>query len=532
MFSLPASILLLVFAMSFSIVSLNTRGCRDSYKRFRILETIKHSQSADIVFLQDIHSAPQDEAIWRLVWRGDIYFSHLSKEIAGLAVCFASNLNVEVLSHEVICPGRILHLTADINGEIVHLVNVYSPPNYKDKPAFLNCLKQHLGSLDVTYPIILGGDFNCTLNTQLDRTGNVEPHPPSAATLRSIVQRFKLTDVYRSIHVHENGFTWSRSDGTAARLDRVYISNYCKQTIRSVSVTECQDSDHSFVRCAFEFKQHKRNSAYWCLNTSLLQDPAYVDAIKSFWNDWTLQKHRFSKLQTWWDVGKDRIKDLSQQFSLTKTHVFKTRQKELKNDIARLESITDEPDVVTLLTEQRSTLERLERVQLRGAWIRSRFQFVNDSDTPSKYFFNLEKRRGKKKMLSFIRSESGQIIDDDNEIRKHARSFYQNLYHPEPVNLEDQSTLLDDLPKLSQESHDLLDDPLLYDEMTKAVGMMNNNKSPGIDGLPSEFYKTFWPIIGHDVFDVFTTSIQENELPLSCRRAVLTLIPKAGDTSL
>jgi hypothetical protein len=53
------------------------------------------------------------------------------------------------------------------------------------------------------------------------------------------------------------------------------------------------------------------------------------------------------------------------------------------------------------------------------------------------------------------------------------------------VNLEDQSTLLDDLPKLSEESHDLLDDPLLYDEMTKAVGMMNNNKSPG---LPSEFY--------------------------------------------
>jgi hypothetical protein len=88
----------------------------------------------------------------------------------------------------------------------------------------------------------------------------------------------------------------------------------------------------------------------------------YVDAIQSF-----------SKLQTWWDVGKDRIKDLSQQFSLTKTHLFKTRKKELKNYIACLASITDDPDVVTLLTEQRSTLERLERVQLRGAWIRSRY---------------------------------------------------------------------------------------------------------------------------------------------------------------
>lgn len=40
--------------------------------------------------------------------------------------------------------------------------------------------------------IILGSDFNCTLNQQLDRNNN-EPHPPSAKTLKNIVDHYNLS---------------------------------------------------------------------------------------------------------------------------------------------------------------------------------------------------------------------------------------------------------------------------------------------------------------------------------------------------
>jgi hypothetical protein len=89
---------------------LNTRGCHDSEKRFRIIEDLNNQQSADFVFLQDIHTLPPDEAVWHLIWRGQIVFSHLNANTAGLAICFSNRLYVNIVHKAIVLPGRILHL--------------------------------------------------------------------------------------------------------------------------------------------------------------------------------------------------------------------------------------------------------------------------------------------------------------------------------------------------------------------------------------------------------------------------------------
>ncbi|CAM5165616.1 unnamed protein product [Eretmochelys imbricata] len=58
---------------------------------------------------------------------------------------------------------------------------------------------------------------------------------------------------------------------------------------------------------------------------------------------------------------------------------------------------------------------------------------------------------------------------------------------------------------------------------------MPTNKSPGMDGLTVEFYLTFWDILSPDLVTVWAESLQSGVLPLSCRRAVLALLPKKGD---
>lgn len=91
---------------------------------------------------------------------------------------------------------------------------------------------------------------------------------------------------------------------------------------------------------------------------------------------------------------------------------------------------------------------------------------------------------------------------------------------------------MENLPTLNDDQQELIDNAISYDELSTAASK-SNNKSPGIDGLPSEFYKTFWTLIGKDLHEVFLSFIEHNNLPLSCRRAVLTMIPKKkGDTSL
>ena len=68
-----------------------------------------------------------------------------------------------------------------------------------------------------------------------------------------------------------------------------------------------------------------------------------------------------------------------------------------------------------------------------------------------------------------------------------------------------------------------------YDELSCAAKQPNNDKAPGLNGLPAEFYKSFSDQIGRDFYSVLMYSLRIGLLPLSCRRAVITLIPKRGD---
>ena len=71
--------------------------------------------------------------------------------------------------------------------------------------------------------------------------------------------------------------------------------------------------------------------------------------------------------------------------------------------------------------------------------------------------------------------------------------------------------------------------PLNIEEFDIAVSQLSKNKTPGLDGLSSEFYQTFWPMIRSDMFSVFEYAINSGSLPKSFRKAVITLIPKKGD---
>ena len=39
----------------------------------------------------------------------------------------------------------------------------------------------------------------------------------------------------------------------------------------------------------------------------------------------------------------------------------------------------------------------------------------------------------------------------------------------------------------------------------------------------------FWDTLGHDVFNVVLFSLQKGEFPISCRRAILSLLPTSGN---
>ena len=81
---------------------------------------------------------------------------------------------------------------------------------------------------------------------------------------------------------------------------------------------------------------------------------------------------------------------------------------------------------------------------------------------------------------------------------------------------------------LKEEESKLCDGEIGLQEISSALNTMVNNKSPGNDGLPKEFYLAFFPEIGDMLQQCLNTCYKERGLTASQKQAVITLIAKPG----
>ena len=90
-----------------------------------------------------------------------------------------------------------------------------------------------------------------------------------------------------------------------------------------------------------------------------------------------------------------------------------------------------------------------------------------------------------------------------------------------------------DLPKLKKESREYCEGIISNEECIAILKELKPNKSPGNDGLTTEFYLTFWPDIGGLVREALNEAYKLGELSSSQKQAVIKLIAKDGkDLSL
>lgn len=153
-------------------------------------------------------------------------------------------------------------------------------------------------------------------------------------------------------------------------------------------------------------------------------------------------------------------------------------------------------------------------------------------DAPTTYFFNLEKDSKKQSITHCLTFPDGSKTSDPKKMRKIAVDFYSELFRAENCDSQSTSELTEQLPTLNEKQRERLDSVFSFQELTEAVQQVKPGRAPGIDGLPGEFYKVMWGIIGKDFYEVVQKCYEEQCLPRSCQRAVLVLIPKKGDISL
>ena len=96
---------------------------------------------------------------------------------------------------------------------------------------------------------------------------------------------------------------------------------------------------------------------------------------------------------------------------------------------------------------------------------------------------------------------SGSIVTDPFNIFSEEKRFYQKLYstskNNNADNLQATELFLNNLnvPRLTEQQMLSCEGKITLEECTKALESFQNNKAPGNDGIPVEFYKNFWPLI-------------------------------------
>ena len=131
--------------------------------------------------------------------------------------------------------------------------------------------------------------------------------------------------------------------------------------------------------------------------------------------------------------------------------------------------------------------------------IRSRTRQIENEEKPSKFFYAAEKQNQNKKNITKLKNKNGEIKTEDKEILKIAKEFYSDLYKKAQTNEQEQEIFLNKYnKKISNDWHPNLIKPFEENELFQALKSMEENKSPGKDGIPMEFYLNFWSIIKKD----------------------------------
>ena len=341
------------------------------------------------------------------------------------------------------------------------------------------------------------------------------------------MDEFCLLDIWRARHPDESQYSWfKRGEITkASRIDFILISGGLDQKVEMVQYLSSIMTDHRAIYMVISIHQGERGPGYWKLNTSLLSNSDYVSMMNKEIK-FTLSSSSSMDPISKWEKLKERVKKATCRFarSLASENqlVISNLAEKVNNYEERLPLEEDEDK---MYYETKADLEEKLLEKAKGAMFRSKVRWQELGEKNTKYFFSLEKARYNAKTCYKLVTDNGQEITDGNKILEEQRKFYLDLYSVEEnvkFNLTNTSSVK--VPEDIKSEQEL---QITIEDLQKAIKSMNNNKTPGYDGLPVDFYKVFWNGLSQCFYDMVLESYERNILHESARQGILNLIPKA-----
>ena len=519
--------------MALSIVSLNVNGVREPSKREGLLQWLRSlSVVVDVVCLQEAHCVSDVEChSWFSSSGFNFVLSPGTCRSGGCIVLYRPVLQLDNFKCDF--PGRSLLCEFTFYGASFRVLCLYAPNRNPARDNFFNGISD---AVNPAFPTVLCGDFNTVFDRSLDRFGSCvdETSRESTAALNRLFDSCCVVDIWRYLHPTASSFTWNRWDGQlASRIDLVGCPYPWIASVSACDIIPFPFSDHCALLFSFSIPDViPPGPGLWKLNISILQEMDYVKLITDFWFGWQRSQNNFPSLSDWWELGKQKIKDLTIGYCTKKA-------KERRAERALLSRLADHLKFhvdlgrMSCLGPYQSTLAELGRFDLeaaRGAQVRSRVRWVEEGEKSSAYFFRLEKKRSADRRISALRESDGTIISGVDDLCRSISAFYSDLFSSAPTDAAACESLLGNIcSTLTPEQASSCEGPLSVEECFSALSGMAKRKAPGSDGLPMEFFVKFWDVLGGDLVCVLNSCYRDGVLSLSQRSGVISLSFKKGD---
>ena len=426
---------------SIRVLSANCQGLRNYSKKFDVITYYKES-NASIICLQDTHLTENDLSTVKKLWGGEVIICGNRTNARGVAILLNSNFEYKIISKSQDSEGNYICLTMQLSSMSVTLITIYGPNS--DQPDFFQQIHQIIEHSTTDYNILCG-DFNLVLNPSIDTHNYLAVNNPRARQkVLTMIQNLDLCDTYRELHQKERRYTWRRRNPIKqARLDFFLASSNIIDIVRKCDINISYRTDHSTIELELLLNNFNRGKGIWKFNNSLLKNLNYLKLVNDIIDEEKLQyacpvySLEYLRDQTDIEMTIDhdlfletlllRIRGETIKFATTEKRKAEAKEQQLIKDITTLEK---SPSVFStdLLTDKKEELENLRSVKVKGKIVRSRLQWLQQGEKPSRFFLNLENKNYIEKTIKKVKLKDGSIVTDQKNVLHHIREYYSTLF--------------------------------------------------------------------------------------------------------
>ncbi|KAF7244640.1 hypothetical protein EYD10_09237 [Varanus komodoensis] len=515
------------------LFSLNVNGLNGPSKRRRTFSQLQKLK-LDIICLQETHIKKQHSKLLGCPKLGKLFISSASQKKRGLALYIKEKLDPKyILADE---DGRILMVEVTVKFKKVLLVAIYAPNDHQE----MFYQKLHTLLLQLEYQTLcLMGDFSAIVDKKMDHKSETKEKKGRRILPKScfnIIEEFRLTDVWRHKNPTSAKYTfYSNRHRSWTRIDMIWITPDLVPDLLEAEIETNVWVDHNPVTMTLKGAV---KTPRWVLNKALLKDKKFKEETnKEMEIFFQINKTEETCLQNVWDTAKAYVRGLIITYSAKINKMRKHERSKLVEELMKLEQeLQEDPskkDLKTQMNILKHRLNLLDTNELTKQMKLTKQNFFENANKPGRWLAYKVKKEREKRLIYKLKDGEGRLQVQSTQIKKIVEDFFAKLYQNKEISIEKVNEYIrkGKLPKIPEKYRKALNEEVTMTEITEAIKRQKNDKTPGPDGLPAEFYKTFEGILSMPLKDICNAALLDAKIPNTWKEANITLIPKE-DTDL